>query len=369
IIKWQVKNLVGCRSTKSNTLLEKSNKVLEKSHSELEKSHGELKKSHSDIYIDRAPAKTISDLDQTLSDKSEGAKNDLQNQLQEEPAHDSSEKPVDEATTQAIINSSKGSLAAPRDPFFNRKPSPKEIEWDWLPDGPWRTNEGKLDAAFLWAIAQRWLKEHGGDIHAKRANVLKHFRNDPTNLPIEWEWYQNLTLHKACNIQIRKQAEIDTTVDEQEIIKHFSAAKELPEELRVTEVRERQEVLAEVAPHIVKAIEAPRDEKFGQINPAAYEQKEATPEDVDYWEKIYSNLQASKEKRKGAKKLTSIASVVQPPTETPFSVILEDMRKYLNCGSDIYRQKAINWATDPKNGCELVRDSAGWIVDIREIDF
>ncbi|WP_414589757.1 hypothetical protein [Scytonema sp. PCC 10023] len=341
-------------------------------------------------------------------------KNDLQNQLQEEPAHDSSEKPVDEATTQAIINSSKGSLAAPRDPFFNRKPSPKEIEWDWLPDGPWRTNEGKLDAAFLWAIAQRWLKEHGGDIHAKRANVLKHFRNEPTNLPIEWEWYQNLTLHKASNIQIRKQAEIDTTVDEQEIIKHFSAAKELPEELRVTEEREPKEVLEEIAPHILKAIEAPSDE-FGQINPGSYQLKEFSADDRAFWQKIYSpqlnqatqstNSSAKKEaeeamdsvddqkkvakklienlrrrheeKRKrplenqgeGDKNLASISKVINPPAEIPFSVILEDMRKYLNCGSDIYRQRAIDWACNPENGCKLVRSRSGWIVDIEEIDF
>jgi hypothetical protein len=49
------------------------------------------------------------------------------------------------------------------------------------------------------------MKDYGGDLHANKAKVLKHFRNDPTNLPIEWEWYQSTFIHRVVNIQTRRQ--------------------------------------------------------------------------------------------------------------------------------------------------------------------
>ncbi|BAY50188.1 hypothetical protein SAMD00079811_78170 (plasmid) [Scytonema sp. HK-05] len=329
------------------------------------------------------------------------------------------------ALVDQVCNSSNGLItpAAPennsriqmREPSFSKKPTPTEIEWKWLPDGPWKNEEGQLDSAFQTALAQRWLKAHGGDIHEKKANVLKHFRNEPTNLPIEWEWYQNIILHKAANIETRKLNGIDTTTDEQEILKHQRAGTELPQEMRVTEERSPKEILQEVAPHTLRAIEGKSDE-FGQINPDSYQLKEFSADDRAFWQKIYSpqlsqaaqsinsstkreteeptdlpsgeqkkaakeligNLRRRhilerkrplKKQEEGNKNLTPIGKVIDPPAQTPFSVILEDMRKYLNYGSDTYRQIAIDWACDPINGCELVRASTGWIVDIRELDF
>jgi hypothetical protein len=66
------------------------------------------------------------------------------------------------------------------------------------------------------------------------------------------------------------------------------------------------------------------------------------------------------------RKWASVDDVFSP--ETARKSLLEDMRKYLNSGLDELRQRAINWASNPENGCELVRVD-GRVVDIRELDF
>ncbi|WP_414589763.1 hypothetical protein [Scytonema sp. PCC 10023] len=71
-------------------------------------------------------------------------------------------------------------------------------------------------------------------------------------------------------------------------------------------------------------------------------------------------------KRFRNKGLVSIGEVIDPSIAR--QSLLEDMRKYLNSGLDELRQRAINWASDPENGCELVRVD-GRVTDIREIDF
>jgi hypothetical protein len=50
------------------------------------------------------------------------------------------------------------------------------------------------------------------------------------------------------------------------------------------------------------------------------------------------------------------------------NALFEDMHKYFHSGSDKYRQVAINWASDPRNGCDLVRKN-GEVVDISQVDF
>ena len=347
------------------------------------------------------------------NDLKEDLNQDFQKDFQKEAEKSSKAGQLNDSSKRLIIPAARENNSQIQ--VFAKKSTPAEIEWKWLPDGPWKNEEGKLDSAFQTALAQRWLKAHGGDIHGKKTNVLKHFRNEPTNLPIEWEWYQNTILHKAANIETRKLAGIDTTTDEQEILKHQRAGTELPQEMRVTQERSPEEVLQQTAPHTLRAIEPPRDEKFGQINPSSYQLKEFSADDRAFWQKIYSpqlnqatqstdssaegeaeeaidlvddqkkaakelisNLRRRHEEKrkrreenqeKGDKNLTPIGEIIYPPAETPFSVILEDMRKYLNCGSDAYRRIAIDWACDPINGCELVRARTGWIVDIRELDF
>ncbi len=321
---------------------------------------------------------------QTNSHSQEGSES-VKNDFQNEPKKEAIAKEVNKDSSKKISASS----LQKQDPFFNQKLTPTETSWHWLPDGPWKTEEGKLDSAFQTAIAQRWVKTHGGDIHEKRTNVLKHFRNELTNLPIEWEWYQNLTLHKASNIQIRKESGVDTTAEEQEIVKHRRAGTSLPEELRVTEERSPAEVLQEVAPHTSKALGAPSDEKFGQINPGAYAYRELPAEEREFWQKVATspqtvgervpadgmeaargviqNLRQKKETRQG-RRLISFAEMTQPEESLSFAQVLADMRKYLNSGSDVCRQVAIDWASDRVNGCELVRVD-GRVADIQEIEF
>jgi hypothetical protein len=48
--------------------------------------------------------------------------------------------------------------------------------------------------------------------------------------------------------------------------------------------------------------------------------------------------------------------------------LFEDMRKYFHSGSEKYRQVAIDWASNPNNGCQLIRDG-GRVVDLELVDF
>jgi hypothetical protein len=351
---------------------------------------------------------TIPDLTQTLSEKSEKQKSKTVCTLEKpeetklQPSATLTTEPETQQTNLTI--SSRNGLAVMRrhEPFYNRRIDPKDIQWDWIPEGPWKTEQGKLDTPFQTAIAQRWIKEHGGDLHEKKANVLKHFKNDPANLPIEWEWYQSVTLHKAANIQTRRLAGADTTTDEQEILNHGRAFVQLPQEMRVTEEQTPSQILQQVAPHILPAIaqdcqqvvlEPPKD-KYGTINPAAY-QPCITAEDTAYWQNVHARhastensdtgntkqppaavpdelskakalVESIREKRERTRTLTSIAEVFSP--KEPYAATLDDMRKYLNSGSDVCRQIALDWASDPKNGCELVKVN-GRVVDIREMEF
>lgn len=53
---------------------------------------------------------------------------------------------------------------------------------------------------------------------------------------------------------------------------------------------------------------------------------------------------------------------------TTEGTVFSDMKKYFHSGSEIYRQIAIDWAKDPVNGVEIVKDGSR-IIDIRMIDF
>ncbi len=349
-------------------------------------------------------------------------------QVQEEPNSSfSTLLPKKSETTQPTSQSlMKANVPPPLpDPFLkNQRKKPNDVIWDWLPDGPWCNEEGKLDAEFQTALATRWMKEYGGDLHANKAKVLKHFRNEPTNLAIEWEWYQSTFIHRVVNIQTRKQNGLDTTQDEEQIALQARAAIPLPESVRVTQTPTLTKMVEQVADYALPTLisqEPPKDE-FGCINPGAYLN---TPKqsDREFWANftphavpsrkkslVTSVLETAKpaiealkvekveqlnekapvreaeEKIKGwgdiashttpansslplasSKNLTAIAAIVQPPVIEE-EAVLQDMRKYLNCGSDVLRQTAIDWACDPANQCELVIVS-GRVVDIKWVDF
>jgi hypothetical protein len=361
--------------------------------------------------IDRVRDQTIqtnTDLKETPSEKSENEKRKTVCTLEkpEETKLQSSALLTTKPETQQTnltISSRNGLVVARRnESFYNRRVDPKDIEWDWVPAGPWKTEQGKLDFNFQTAIALEWQKTYGGTIHRKRKDVLAYFKKDPTNISDEWEWYQEDILQRAANIQTRKLAGVDTTRDEQEILKHGRATAQLPQEMRVTEERSPSQILQQVAPHILPAIaqdcqqvvlEPPKD-KYGTINPAAY-QPCITAEDTAYWQNVHARhastensdtgnteqpptaiddglskakalIESLTRKRERTKSLTSIADVFSP--QEPYAATLEDMRKYLTSGSDTCRQIALDWASDPKNGCELVKVN-GRVVDIREMEF
>jgi hypothetical protein len=322
------------------------------------------------------------------------------------------------------------------EPLYKKRPKPNEVQWDWVPAGAWKTEEGKLDDAFVMAIASKWAREYGGTSQDKKPNVIKHFRNEPTNLPIEWEWYQDNFFHKVANIQTRKANGLDTAADEAAAIKHIRAATPLDDSQRVTEAHKPSEVVQEVAPYAIPVVEAIAGVKNSIVkgaaidaivhqvmsdesedsaiapeeaeNKAAY-QTTVNEEDREFWRQKHQQrmgmiesqpcnrtgseqrlagvppvvatanpqgdeLQKAKQFIESLKKripqskskLTALSEVISSVDN--HAVILEDMRKRLN-GTDEMRQEAINWACEPANGCQLVRDAKGRVIDIEEMDF
>ncbi|MBE9209915.1 hypothetical protein IQ244_26155 [Nostoc sp. LEGE 06077] len=263
-------------------------------------------------------------------------------------------------------------------------------------------------------MANRWLKEYGGDLHANKAKVLKHFRNEPTNLPIEWEWYQSTFIHRVVNIQTRRQHGLDTTPDEQFVTKQARATLPLPQGMRVTTLQTPTSIVEQVALYALPSLQQnlisiasvqhsvqellqpetlppPKDE-FGTVNdPNAYLLKSAQTEEVEFWANCKPNvvplakklpvsneelaaakaaievLKAKKAEENKTKKLTPINEIVSPPIQDD-EAVLQDMRKYLHSGSDVLRQKAIDWACDPINQCQLVKKNER-VVDIKWVDF
>ncbi|BAB77132.1 hypothetical protein ACN23B_28895 (plasmid) [Anabaena sp. FACHB-709] len=258
------------------------------------------------------------------------------------------------------------------------------------------------------------MKDYGGDLHVNKAKVLKHFRNDPTNLAIEWEWYQSTFIHRVVNINTRRQHGLDTSSDEQVLTKQSRAVLPLPQGMRVTEVQAPGKVVEQVAsyalPHLQQNVvsvasvqhltpELPQSEtlpppkdEFGAVNdPSVYLVKSARPEEVEFWANCKPNvvplakklpvsneelavahaaieaLKAKKAEESKIKKLTPITEIVSPLIQDE-EAVLQDMRKYLHSGSDVLRQRAIDWACDPINQCQIVKKD-GQIVDIQWVDF
>ena len=185
--------------------------------------------------------------------------------------------------------------AAPRN-----KNSQKNPEWDWLPDGPWRTESGKLDDAFLNAVAERWVKKYGDTLTDKRTNAMKHFCKDPRNLPIEWQWYQDTFVHQVANVQVRLNGGMDTAADELMIVKNQRAALPLPEEIRVTETKSPEQVIEEVAPYALSAIQGIKNVIADVVNvpplkPAAKEKEspQLEPEREVDWDAVAKQTEES----------------------------------------------------------------------------
>ncbi|MEH1789698.1 MAG: helix-turn-helix domain-containing protein [Nostoc sp.] len=298
--------------------------------------------------IDRARVHTINTNSDshTLSYKDEGEKILDQNsrfgfEIAEATVQSSAtllKKEASQVTNQIVV---KANVPPTRvDPFFNRRRDPKDISWDWLPDGPWRNEEGKLDAAFWTAIATRWVKEHGGDIHEKKVNVLKHFRNEPTNLPMEWEWYQSVTIHRVANIQTRKMHGFDTEGEEQAMMKHTAALKSLPDVMRVTATRGTDKLLSEIAPYSIPSIEQSQAMPAADIGiPLAAANDLLHPEvATDIWDIVADQTEAWEQKQiapEGADNLEAYKSVEQAVSQATrdYWAELDQKRKHPDVSS------------------------------------
>ena len=130
--------------------------------------------------------------------------------------------------------------------------------FNWLPEGPWNI-EGKLDPNFRDYIANDWLKRFGGDIHAKRADVLAHFKKDPANLAIRWEQYQSEYLNRVQNTQILLSQGVAVKPETQDklLTNHRALTAELPAEMNVvaTPIAETSQTIANLAEEVTPIAE------------------------------------------------------------------------------------------------------------------
>ena len=110
--------------------------------------------------------------------------------------------------------------------------SRQQRAFDWVPDGPWLV-DNKLDPNFVDWQARDWLKAYGGDLHKKRADVLRHFKKDAANLAIAWEQYRSEQHHRYSNAALRMQNGMQIQAEEQQqLLAHRRAITEgLPEEI------------------------------------------------------------------------------------------------------------------------------------------
>lgn len=81
-------------------------------------------------------------------------------------------------------------------------------------------------------------------------------------------------------------------------------------------------------------------------------------------------LEAMLEDAKKAQSAKQAVAVLQKNGDLKASseALFHDIRAYFFSGSERYRQMAIDWASDPNSGCELVRNTRGEIVDIKKKD-
>jgi hypothetical protein len=179
-----------------------------------------------------------------------------------------------------------------RDPFFNQRRSPKDLNLDWIPDGPWKV-EGKLDAALVDWHAKRWMQKFGAiDIHDARKNVRAYYRNDPARLANDWQEYQESTAVKLANMALREQNDIKVGEDEKaDLQRHqgaFRANPDAPTVSNTGEIERYKEWIDNTKPQTAIA-STPFDGIAPVQQPKQLEAEreipwEAIAENIDLWE-------------------------------------------------------------------------------------
>lgn len=108
--------------------------------------------------------------------------------------------------------------------------------YNWLPDGPWKCDDGKLDPHFHDWLARDWAERYGGDLTKRRADVLLHFKKDPANLVIRWAQYQEDYVKRFQNTQtlINHGRPIPPDYQEELTRNHRALTTTIPPEMSVT---------------------------------------------------------------------------------------------------------------------------------------
>ena len=141
---------------------------------------------------------------------------------------------------QSLAKSESGSVekfsavvSAPEKPKPKPRPQIKASE-SWPPAGPWNIN-GQLDMNFRDAIAQSWMTAYGGDVHKKKADVLRHFKKDPDNLAIAWEQYQSeyLNRYETTQILMTNGVEIPEEYQRRLVDNQRAITQSLPQEINL----------------------------------------------------------------------------------------------------------------------------------------
>ena len=150
--------------------------------------------------------------------------------------------------------------------------SRQQRAFDWVPPGPWLI-ENKLDSNFVDWQARDWIKAYGGDLHKKRADVLRHFKKDPANLAIAWEQYRSEQHHRYSNAALRMQSGQKIGAEEQQQLLVHSRAitKALPEEMSAIAVGQSGQWQGN-APQVTlpaKVVAFPSQETIAQTTAAA----------------------------------------------------------------------------------------------------
>ena len=124
-----------------------------------------------------------------------------------------------------------------------RSNNPQSINWQWLPDGTWKTAEGKLDPNFHEWLAQEFIKNFGTEnIYKAKADVLSYFRNDPCKLPIRWEQYHEEYLAKTQNIKLRLDNHCQISPEQQQqTIARINAVNSVDDSMSVSSRKQETE--------------------------------------------------------------------------------------------------------------------------------
>ena len=172
----------------------------------------------------------------------------------------------EDRTSGGIVKSCKDSLDKTENPSYKPKPKPilKPDLSDWVPIGPWNIN-GKLDENFVEAIAQTWIKEWGGEIYKRRADVIAYFYKNPAMLPVRWEQYraEYLDRYKVAVRTMASGGKVSPLYQKRLVDNHRAITNPLPEELNPVASEPLQK---QINPASTSSSELPEVEILDSVN-------------------------------------------------------------------------------------------------------